>query len=40
MSSTNWKTLTVVTNLAGAACFIQDNMATNPTAFYRVVPGP
>ncbi|MBI3852298.1 MAG: carboxypeptidase regulatory-like domain-containing protein [Verrucomicrobia bacterium] len=40
LSSTNWFTVSVVSNLPGNLFFIQDNEATNKQRFYRALLGP
>ncbi|MGA9450643.1 MAG: carboxypeptidase regulatory-like domain-containing protein [Verrucomicrobiia bacterium] len=40
LASTNWFTLTIISNLPGNAVFIQDNEATNSQRFYRAFLGP
>ena len=40
LASTNWQTLTIVSNLPGSPYFIQDFQATNQTRFYRAFEGP
>ena len=40
LATTNWFTVTVVSNLVGNSFFIEDNQATNAQRFYRVMNGP
>jgi hypothetical protein len=40
LASTNWFTITVLSNFPGNAMFIEDNEATNRQRFYRALLGP
>jgi hypothetical protein len=40
LSSTNWATITIISNLPGNSFFIQDNQATNRQRFYRALLKP
>lgn len=40
LATTNWSTITIVSNLPGNPYLIQDFQATNPARFYRAFQGP